>query len=117
MVTLRGEVDGVTDNGSDIPVSHVIVHMDNSRVIGELKCPDNVPFGASLVSIAGMKDSDTQDDVMSGMLWAAWWWNSSSDNRIIYEEGRVISEAKERNSTRYGNWGVTSHNLVCICVC
>ncbi len=110
---LQGEADG--DEGTDLFVSHIVVHMDNLCIIGELKCPGSVPFGASLVSVAGIRDGDSED-LRKGLLWAAWWWNSSTTNRIIDREDGVVVSTKERNCTRYGEWGITSHSLVRICI-
>ncbi len=106
MVELRGEADG--DEGTtDLFVSHIVVDMDSLRIIGRLTCPGNVPFGASLVSVAGIRDDRSEE----GSLWAVWWWNSSS-MRIIDRENEVTVSTKERNCTRYGAWGITSHSLV-----
>ncbi len=119
MVALRSEAaaDGDDDDeGTDLPVSHIVVHMDNLSVVGELKCPDTVPFGASLVSVAGMGDCGGSEDLRRrGMIFAAWLWKSSVTNSIIDRERGVVS-AKERRSScrRCEEWGITSHSLVSV---
>ncbi len=113
VVALRGEADG--DEGTDLPVSHVVVHMDNLRIIGELKCPDTVPFGASLVSVVGMGDGGSED-LRRGTLWAAWWWNSSVTNSIIDRERGVVSAKERRSCRRCEEWGITSHSVVSACL-